>query len=241
MASRKTRCMASASVSARIDVDAGRAVGRRRRHERPGGSRGGPPPRAVAWCGRPGAARRRGRSRRTRRGRPGAATPKRDEARARAMAEVGGWLGHADATGGDGEDVGVAEPHAQRAARARRARRRAGRRRCPAAERRGWAMSLARRPAPGSPRAAAGCPPWPGRPPSPGIPGRRSARKRAPASGTSTRPPSVISKRPSSPDAPKRCFTVRTGGGRGGGRPRRRGRCRRRARAPAARPGRRPW
>ena len=74
----------------------------------------------------------------------------------------------------------------------------------------GAGRGCSRRRAPGSRRAAAGCPPSPARPRSRAIPAARSARKKAPASGTSTRPASVISNRPSSPDAPKRCLTVRT-------------------------------
>ena len=150
---------------------------------------------------RPGRARRRDRARDDR---PSDAALRRPRARARGRAPR---LGDAQAAGDARVHVGA---------------RRSSRRACcsstassiasrpdsmPAADRRGRRRGAATTSACTSTRN--------GRAPSstaataePGTPGRRSTRKRADASGTSTRPRSVISNSPSSSVLPNRCFSA---------------------------------
>ena len=177
----------------------------------PAGSRGGRPRPAAGRSGPPGAARRRDRPRRTRRGRPAAASSER-----RRHDGQGDGRGRRPARRPCTPPAATAYTSASRErdpgplARARRAGRRAGRRRRPGptgAAGRGRCRSHERlhldeqRPVP----SIAGTTTEPGdaRPP---VGEEQRARRRARRRG----PPSVISNRPSSPVAPKRCFTARS-------------------------------
>ena len=171
------------------------------------GSRGAPPPPAGGRSGGPGAARRRARPRRTRRRRAGPGSPWCAEASASASAR--------SAPG----SIAVTPPAitvctsclangmctcccSTATTRASRPLSR------PCAERRGAGSDDGATSACTS-TSSGRCPSSTGATTEPGVPGRRSARNSADGSGTLSSPASVISKRPSSSVAPKRCFTAR--------------------------------
>ena len=141
---------------------------------------------------------------------PGSGTPRARRDDGQGHGQVGGRLDDLHAAGGEGEHVGVAQRDAGPLARARRARAPAGRGRRPAAERRGCGDARRRDTSACTSTSSGRLPSMAGTTTEPATPGRRSARKGAPASGTPTSPASAISNRPSSPVGPKRCLTARS-------------------------------